>query len=85
MRERAWALIGDPDPTTKVADTHRRRQKPRGWGRGRQSTASTPPPWSPTSSVGACNLDGGVGLLIDGLGPFPFIFFLNFRIKLKKS
>ncbi|PKI53664.1 hypothetical protein CRG98_025905 [Punica granatum] len=35
-------LVGDPDPTIKVADTHRGRQKPRGWGWGRRLVALAP-------------------------------------------
>ncbi|PKI50380.1 hypothetical protein CRG98_029208 [Punica granatum] len=32
-------LVGDPDPTTEVADTHRRHRKHRGWGRGHRLVA----------------------------------------------
>ncbi|PKI50049.1 hypothetical protein CRG98_029549 [Punica granatum] len=31
-------------------------------GGGHQSAASTPPPWSPASSMDACYLGGGVGV-----------------------
>ncbi|PKI58801.1 hypothetical protein CRG98_020791 [Punica granatum] len=34
--------VGDPDPTTKIGDTHKGRRKPRGWGQGRQLVALVP-------------------------------------------
>ncbi|OWM74328.1 hypothetical protein CDL15_Pgr013233 [Punica granatum] len=34
--------VGDPDPTTKVADIHKGYHKHRGWGRGRRLVDPNP-------------------------------------------
>ncbi|PKI58805.1 hypothetical protein CRG98_020795 [Punica granatum] len=60
--------IGDPNPTIKVANTHRRCRKPRGWGR-----VPTLPPWSLASSVGACDLGGGVRIADRRPDPSPIL------------
>ncbi|PKI73707.1 hypothetical protein CRG98_005948 [Punica granatum] len=64
--------VGDHDPTTEVANTHRGLRKPR-WGR--QSAAPTPPPWSLASFVGAYDLGGGVGVADQQPRPLPLFLF----------
>ncbi|PKI33245.1 hypothetical protein CRG98_046367 [Punica granatum] len=43
-------------------------------GGGCQSTALTLPPWSPASSVGACDVGGGVGVADRQPRPLPLLF-----------
>ncbi|PKI74211.1 hypothetical protein CRG98_005449 [Punica granatum] len=65
--------IGGPNPLLD-RDLDSRSQSI--WGRGSQSAVSTPPSWSPASSVGAwvhAISIVGSGSSIDG--PDPFLFF----------
>ncbi|PKI75251.1 hypothetical protein CRG98_004291 [Punica granatum] len=65
--KRSRPPIGDPNPSTEVANTHRGHQRPRWRGRGGRLAAPTPD--QPRTPSRRFPVDSGLGPPIDDLDP----------------